>query len=77
MSLGFTVIFFPGTCIGTFCVDRSFTSDSPDGAALGAAPGLHFLWACFPHRPRPPSSWLGENDDEVQVALSLHSLQVF
>ena len=59
--------YFSGTCTGTFCVDCSSASDAADGAALGLVAGLHFLWACFPRSPRPSSSRIRENDDEVQV----------
>lgn len=58
-------------------MDCSFTSDVADGAALGAVTGLRLLWARFPHRPRPASSWVRENDDEVQVALVLHNSKGF
>lgn len=69
--------YFPGTCIGTFCVDRSFTSDTSDGAALGIVTGLCLLWTCCTHSPRPFPSLVRENDDEVQVALYLHSFKGF
>lgn len=58
---------FPGARLGTFCVDCTSASDAADGLALGAAAGLCLLRPCIPHHPRPCSSWLGENDDEVQV----------
>lgn len=70
-------LYFSGTCLGALRVDCSSASDAADGAAVGVVAGLRLLWTCLPRSPRPLSSWVGENDDEVQVALCLLSLKGF
>lgn len=69
--------YFPGTGTGPFRVDRSFASGAADGVAVGAAAGLGLLWARLPGGRRPWPSWVGQDDDEVQVARSLHGSEGF
>lgn len=58
-------------------MDRSFTSDASDGAALGVVTGLCLLWTCFIDSPCLFPVWLRKNDDEVQVVFYAYSFKKF
>lgn len=69
MPLCFLCVFVSGTCLGTFCMDCSFTSGSPDGSSLGVVTILCLLWPWFTDNPGLFSSYFREDDGEVQVVI--------